>query len=260
MHKVLAVFSGKGGVGKTTIAINIALALNNLGRNVILLDGDIKKPNICSYLDHPESSGTFHDVLEGKKKINEVVSIHSSGLKYIPGDKSYLRMEKDLMKNFEKNILNGIKSEELIILDTPSGFHKDCEKCLSHSDYSVIVTTPDLASVSDAAKAIRMAEKIGSRVIGVIVNKRKNVSGEMLDTEIETVLGKKVLEDINDDVAFVESMHATAPVIHSHPGAIVTDQFQSIAYQLLGEKYEKKVMKADQSNMFDYILKRLGLK
>ena len=94
MAKVLAIVSGKGGVGKTLVAINLAMALNNFGRRVLLIDGDIKKPNISVYLNHPHSQPTLHDVLEGKIPIKDAAMVHESGLKYIAGDNSIKRLNR----------------------------------------------------------------------------------------------------------------------------------------------------------------------
>ncbi len=251
MAKILAVVSGKGGVGKTVVAINLAFILNEFGRRVILVDGDIEKPNVAIYLGHPNDKPTLHDVLNGKVKLKDAAFIHPSGLKYIAGN--HWIMEK---VEFKISVLNEIKSEELIILDTPPGFRGDIRKILRASDYAVIVTMPDYASVSDAVKILRLCKK--AKPIGVVVNRVKGTEDEMEVREIETVTGLPVLAVIPEDEGFASAVRKQVPYAFLHPDSKPAEEYKVLAAKLLGENYEKKVMKEDK--WFDYVLKRLGLR
>ncbi len=251
MAKILAVVSGKGGVGKTVVAINLAFILNEFGRRVILVDGDIEKPNVAIYLGHPNDRPTLHDVLQGKVKLKEAAFVHHSGLKYIAGNH---RLMESI--GFKSSVLDEIKSEELIILDTPPGFKGDIKKILRASDYAIIVTMPDYASVSDAVKVLRLCTK--AKPVGVVVNRVKGNEDEMGVKEIETVLGLPVLAVIPEDDGFVSALRKQVPYTFLHPDSKPTDEYKALAAKLLGENYEKKVMKEDK--WFDYVLKRLGLR
>ena len=258
MAKVLAIISGKGGVGKTIIAINLALALNNYGRRVILVDGDVKKPDVSIYIGHDNNKPSLHDVLEGKIKIKDAAIVHSSGLKYIAGDKSYERLSKNLLKNFKRAMLDEIKSEELIILDTPPGLSSDFKKVISLADYAIIVTTPELAAVADAAKAIRICAEHKLKIYGAIINMKKGIEGELGQKEIESVLGVKVLGLIPEDRDITHSGRMELPLMYSHPDSKSADKFKEAAARFLGKAYEEKQIRSDK--LFDYMMKKLGLR
>lgn len=258
MLKTLAIVSGKGGVGKTVVAINLTLILNNLGRRVVLVDGDLRKPNVAIFLGHPKSKGSIHDVLEGKVNIKDVVVVHPSGLKYIAGDTSFERFEKNLIRNFKHNILREIKSEELIVLDTPSGFSHDTKTVLSGVDYALLVTTPEYASVADASKMVRFCNAQKIKVIGVIVNRVHGFPDEMQSSEIQTVLGLPVLASLLEDKEFAQASKRMLPLVYLNPDSDSSMKFKIVAGKLLGEHYEKNVVGKDK--WFNYVTKALGLR
>lgn len=256
MPKTLAVVSGKGGVGTTVVAINLTFVLNDFGRRVLLVDGDIRKPNIAIYLGHPKKKGSIHDVLDGKLKIKDVVVVHPSGLKYIAGDVSFER--NNLIKNFKHNILDEIKSEELIVLDTPGGFSSDSKKVLSNVDYGLLVTTPQYAAVADASKMVRFCNEIKIKMVGVVVNRVHGFQDEMSSREIKTVLGLPVLAEIPEDEGFAQASRRMLPLSFLDPDSKSAQKFKTIAGKLLGVNYEEKTSKKDK--WFDYVLKALGMK
>lgn len=88
MTKVITITSGKGGVGKTTTAINLAAALNSLGKDVILVDSNLTTPNVGIHLGAPIVPVTLNHVLLGKAKVGDAIYEHSSGTKILPSSLS----------------------------------------------------------------------------------------------------------------------------------------------------------------------------
>ena len=106
MQKVIVITSGKGGVGKTTSVINLGAALNNFGKNVLIVDGNLTTPNIGIFLNSPEVPISLNHVLQKKADVYEAVYEHNSGIKVIPSSISIKELKKikpEKMKDFNND-------------------------------------------------------------------------------------------------------------------------------------------------------------
>src|SRR3989344_2195142 len=150
ISRVIGCISAKGGVGKTTSAINIAAALNYFGKDVTLVDANLTSPNVGVYLGHPIPSSTLHDVLRGKKEALESTSQHSSGIKVLPASISL----RDA-KRFDHAKLSGVIRDldghsDFILVDGSPGLTKEALSAIKALDQVVIITTPEMPAVTDA--------------------------------------------------------------------------------------------------------------
>ncbi|MEK6917071.1 MAG: AAA family ATPase, partial [Nanoarchaeota archaeon] len=98
MTKFIVIASSKGGVGKTTTAINLGTALTLFGRNVVVVDCNFSTPNVSIYLGSPQVPVTLQDVMKEGKHISEALYMHSHGLKIIPASPSLKHRDKIDMK------------------------------------------------------------------------------------------------------------------------------------------------------------------
>src|SRR3989339_136057 len=109
MAKIYAIASGKGGVGKTTSAINLGAALNKFKEDVIVVDANLTTPNIGLYLGAPIVPINLNHVLQGKADIEEAIYEHESGTKIIPSSLS-LRDLKKIDTDFLKEAVKKLKT------------------------------------------------------------------------------------------------------------------------------------------------------
>ena len=171
VQNVIAVGSGKGGVGKTTVAVNLAVALGKLGYKVGLLDADIYGPNV------PLMMGVNRqpDVL-GE---NRIAPITNHGIKVIsvgfisPGDRP-LVWRGPMLHNVIQQFLRGVDWGELdyLIIDLPPGTG-DVQLTLIQTaplTGAVVVTTPSDVSLEDARKAIHMFQQVRVPILGLVEN------------------------------------------------------------------------------------------
>ena len=115
MGKVITVSSGKGGVGKTVSSINLAIALNNLGKNVILVDANLTTPNVGLNLGAPIVPISLNHVLNGKNKTREAIYEHHSGTKILPASLSLEALKNIKTTNFKK-IIRELKQIMLLLI------------------------------------------------------------------------------------------------------------------------------------------------
>ena len=259
MTKFIVIASSKGGVGKTTTAINLGTAITSFGRDVIVLDANLSTPNVSLYLGAPNVPITLHDVLYRNKNISEAVYMHSHGLKIIPASQSF----KDTTKKTDYDKLNKvIKSlsgtADYVIIDSSAGLSDEAINSIKLGDEILVISTPDLASVSDALRTIKKAKEHNKVVSGIILTRVYEDELELSKEDVEALLETPVIGIIPEDDTIRESVKMKSPVTFSHPNAPASLSYKELAAKLIGETYVESIEKED--SMFDYTLKRLGLK
>ncbi|MGB9748391.1 MAG: AAA family ATPase [Candidatus Woesearchaeota archaeon] len=258
MTKVLLVTSGSGGVGKTTVAINLASALKDFGRHVVLLDLNVYSADASLHLGAFKVDYALQDAAKKGNNIHEAVYMHSSGLLVIPSKISF--NEEIDIQNIKKIINWLLGKTELIIIDAPVIFDRNALKIAENCDEAILVTTPDEISAIKTLKAIKMLEEKGVPVIGIIVNKFKSSEFNLSKEEIKNFIEKPILEFVKEDKSLQESLKLKNPVVYIHPESDATQSFKYLASKLIGENYAKKIEEKEKEGLYYYVLKQLGLR
>jgi len=171
VKNMVAVASGKGGVGKTTVAVNLAIALQKLGHTVGLMDGDVYGPNVPLMLNSTEQPRAV-----GERRI---LPVDAYGLKMIsmgllnPGDKPMI-WRGPMLHSVVQQFLRSVDWGELdyLLVDLPPGTG-DVQLSLVQSvplTGAVVVTTPSQVALADVRKAIEMFRQVNVEVLGIVEN------------------------------------------------------------------------------------------
>lgn len=256
--RYIAVTSGKGGVGKTTIAINLATALTRYGRQVILIDANFDFPNVGLMLGKSNFEETIISAIEGKKKIDKTIYKHQSGLKLIAGNISLEHMHKKDIEKFNKLLPELEDKAEALILDVASGLNKENLDIIKNCHDLLAVTTPDFISVTETLKLLKVAKSHKKNILGVIVNRYANKDYDMKIENIQSLINEKIIAVIPDDKSLKESLKLKYPVVYSHPNAVSTVAFEKLACNLIGMPYQEK--KPAKQTKFMKVMEKLGLK
>ncbi len=236
--KTIGLLSGKGGVGKTTSALNLAAALNNFGKDVIVLDGNLSTPNLALHLGIAQPENSIHHVLKGKKKIHEAIHTHHSGLKFIPGSLSL-----NDMQNLKLNRLKSLKNLEsdYLILDGAAGLGGETIKIIEHSDELIIVTNAELPAITDALKTVKLTEELGKNVLGLLVTRTKDDDLDISLRNIEALIEKPIIGVIPEDDSLREALSLKDAVIHTHPVSKSSKAYKRLASSISGISYSEPV-------------------
>jgi ATP-binding protein involved in chromosome partitioning len=171
VKNLVAIASGKGGVGKTTVAVNLAVALKHLGASVGLLDADVYGPNVPIMLGTEEPPQAMSD--------RQILPIEAQGLKMIsmgllnPGNKPMIwrgPMLHSVMQQFLRNVAWG--ELDYLIVDLPPGTG-DVQLSLIQTvsvTGAILVTTPSVVALADVRKALEMFQQVNVEVLGIVEN------------------------------------------------------------------------------------------
>jgi ATP-binding protein involved in chromosome partitioning len=171
VKNLIAVASGKGGVGKTTVAVNLAIALKNMGASVGLLDADVYGPNVPVMLGTNEQPRALDE--------RTIVPVQAYGVKMIsmgllnPGDKPLVwrgPMLHSVMQQFLRSVRWG--QLDYLVVDLPPGTG-DVQLSLIQTvslTGAVVVTTPSIVALADVRRAIEMFRQVNVEILGVVEN------------------------------------------------------------------------------------------
>jgi septum site-determining protein MinD len=253
MGKVFVITSGKGGVGKTTTAINLAAALNSFKENALVVDANLTTPNIGIYLGAPVVPIGLSHVLAGKADLNDAIYEHESGTKVVPSSLSIKELEKikpEKLSDVSKKLR---KLADWIILDSSAGLGNEALAAMAAGDEIIIVTNPEIASVTDALKTARIAENLGKSVGGVIVTRVKKDGLDMPYLNVKDMLELPIIGIIPEDKSVRHSHVLKDAVVHTHPRSKAARAYKEIAARLIGREYVKEEF------WHEKILRKLGL-
>ena len=238
MSRLIVITSGKGGVGKTTTAINLGAAINFLGEDVLIIDGNLTTPNIGVYLGSPEVPVNLNHVLLNKAEPSEAVYEHESGIKIMPSSlsiKELRKIEPERIQEFKKDFK---KISEYIIMDCAAGLGNEANSTISMADEIIIVTNPELPALTDALKTIKLAEEMGKTILGVIVTRVKLNKIEMQPDVVKGMLEIPILGCIPEDIAVQEALSMKNAVVHTHPKSKSARAYKEIAARIINQDYD----------------------
>jgi len=240
MARIIAIISGKGGVGKTTTAINLGAALNKFKQEVILVDANLNTPNIGIHLGAPIVPVTLNHVLKEKADIEEAIYEHSSGTKIVPSSLSVKELTKFNTKKLPEIGKKLGKLSDFVIFDSAAGFGQEAIDTLQAGEEIIVVTNPEMPAVTDALKAVKIAKEMGKEVKGVIVTRQLGAKYEMPLSSIKSMLETNIIGVIPEDDSIKKSLTKRDAVVHTYPRSKAAKKYQEIAAKILGGKYERE--------------------
>ena len=240
MSKLITITSGKGGVGKTTSAINLAAALNYFGKDVVILDANLTTPNVGLHFGVSIVPVNLNHVLSGKASIVDAIYEHESGTKVIPSSlsvKDLGNINSSKLKDVGKKLK---KMADYIIYDSAAGLGEEAIAAMEPSDELIIVTNPEIPAVTDALKTSKVIEQMGKKIRGVIVTRVRGSKYEMPIENIEEMLELPIIGVIPEDSNMQEALVLKDALIHTHPNSKAARAYKKIAASIAGIKYREK--------------------
>jgi septum site-determining protein MinD len=233
--RIIGIASGKGGVGKTVITINLSAALMEFGKKVIAIDADIKMSSLGLQLGMYHFPVTLNDVLRNNVDIFNSIYTHPSGIKMIPAS---LSAEETDVSNLKKVLNSSYFDDSILLLDSPPGLENTTIQALMSCNEVILITLPELPSLADLIKMKEKCDEVGAKPVGIIVNRyRKREKNQINLKEIETACELPVLGAIPEDDLIRKSIYKKEPAVFINPYSSSSIAFKKIAAKILGFEY-----------------------
>ncbi|MFC2175068.1 cell division ATPase MinD [archaeon] len=235
MTRIIAIASGKGGVGKTSLTSNLGIALAKMGKRVIVVDTDLQMANLGLMLGMEGRPITLQDVLAGEASLSDAVYDGPGGVRFVPAGLSidkFRRVDEEKLIDVVKELGN---HADILLLDTAAGIGNDVLASLHSATEVLVVTMAESIAVADALKLIMVAERrLGLDITGVVVEMYKGMKQEMTSKEIQKALQTEVIAIIPEDPLFRESSLDGNPVVVKHPTSPGGTAVINLAAKLIG--------------------------
>ncbi|NPA86956.1 MAG: P-loop NTPase [Candidatus Diapherotrites archaeon] len=236
----LAVLSGKGGVGKTLLSINLSVIFAQEGYKVLLVDANFSAPTVATYFKTVPNTHTIDEALaKGATDLSSLVWIHPSGVHFVTPSFNLVGLDDETLRNIFTLLSPLFPNYDFVIFDGPAGVEKDAYYTVLHSDAALIVTNPNYPALYNALKVNYFVQAMKKPVVGAVLNM---VTGkdEVSREEAQAIVEAPIIGEIPYDPEVKKAVNAGQPVVLYNPNAPASRAIYQIAEALLGRKLRRK--------------------
>jgi len=240
--KVLAITSGKGGVGKTNIAANLGISLAASNKKVLLVDADLSLGNLDVVLNIHSKYNISH-MIYGRKSIEEIITVGPEGLEIICGAsglEQLANIDEFKRQRLLKELSRVGDNCDVIVVDTAAGISRPVIGFCLSADETLVVTTPEPTAMTDAYATIKVlvGNEYGGRISLVVNMARTAEEGKKTYRQIAKVV-KQFLDTYIYDAGVILrderlnfAVRQRKPVVLAYPKAAVTSSLVALAARL----------------------------
>jgi len=236
--RIIGLVSGKGGVGKTSLSVNLGIALKQRGAEVTIVDADFSASNLGVYLGRYDHPVKIQKVLHGEAETESAIFRHPTGVKAITSSNEINQVEPDT--STLKDILDKAAEEsDYVLVDCPPGLDSTVENIMMATDELMIITMPTQTAGVNAAQIIEKAKDQRKPILGTILNKVEgDPEKELVEREVEMMTESHIMGQIPYDTTMKESLFENRPAILYNPLAEATIEIKRLAASLEGAEYQ----------------------
>lgn len=268
MARVLTVTSGKGGVGKSSISVNLAIQLQKLGKRVVVMDADFGLANIEVMLGIRPKYNLADLIFKGKN-LREIITTGPEGIGFISGGsgiQELSNLNQEQITKLSKSLYELDQDVDVIIVDTGAGISNSVLEFVAASSEVLLVVTPEPTSITDAYALLktlnRKADFLASNtMIKMIANRVSSpTEGKEIFDKLSVVVNKflnlkvEFLGTIPQDNTISKAVIQQQPVTLGHPNAISSKAIIEIANMLNTNTIVKQENKNGISKLFSKLL------
>ena len=223
--RVIAITSGKGGVGKTNLAVNLAVALQLSGKKILLIDADIGMANV-NLLMGSVTNRSLIELLNDGVQLEDVVEDGVTGVKYISGAagvEAALNLNRSEQRKLHKKLGRCSELADIIIIDTGAGLNRNMIEFILAVDEVLLITTPEPTSLADAYAVVKAYSTYTERRnIKLVVNRIRDEEECWDVTEKMNQTTKKFLDVTIDCLGYIYEDRAVPDAVHNQIPFVIT--------------------------------------
>jgi flagellar biosynthesis protein FlhG len=245
--RTIVITSGKGGVGKTSLSVSLAIAIAQDGKSVTLLDADLGLANINVILGIIPKYNLYH-VIKGKKKLKDIIIEVPEGIKIIAGASGFQQLANLDVKQRDEFIhsIAELANDDFLIVDTGAGISQNVLSFVMAADEVIVVTTPEPTAITDAYGIIKaIASQSNEKHIKLIVNRAQSVAeGKRVAQRVINIAGQflnirvEELGFVYEDLYVPKSVRNQKPFIVSYPNSKASGCVKVIADRINNKEVE----------------------
>ena len=231
--KIINVCSGKGGVGKTTVAVNLAAALQKLNKRVVVVDCNLTTSHLGVMFDLYSTGKSVNGFFRNEIKLEDAVHVHRSGLHIVPAalELEMIDVNTDGMK---QALQETFKHYDYVLLDSAPGMGREALIAMKACDETVLVANPYIPSVVDALKVKNVAKKLGVYNAGVVLNRVRGREYEVTEDDVFKFSEMHLLGSIPEDEVVLSSLNEREVSSVKYPRAPSSAAFFELAHKIAG--------------------------
>jgi septum site-determining protein MinD len=236
LARIIAIASGKGGVGKTTIAANLGLALQQMGKRVVIVDCNLTTAHLGLLFGVYVYPTTLNDFLRDEARFENILYRHDSGLRIIPASLSLEDLVDINVDDFKRILKHTFSNYDVVILDSAPGLGREALISLQAADEVLFVATPTIPSLVDIVKCKSLVNSLKRdvSVLGIIVNRMKGKEYEIAASDIRQFTGIPIIGIIPEDENVIESTNRKHLIVHSKRTSPASLAISRIASRVAG--------------------------
>jgi septum site-determining protein MinD len=233
MTRVISVVSGKGGVGKTTVTSNLGVKLSQMGHEVLIIDGNFSGANVSQHFGIGFQDVSLNQVLDGDAYITQAVAKHPAGVSVLPA--SILEFDANA-GNLKHSLVEFLGDKDFVFIDAAAGVGEEVESAIEASDEVLLVSEPELPSLTNCIGARKLAEQMDRDILGLVLNGVRGEASQVGIEEAEQLTEVPVIGQIDDHEHVRESIALREPVTSVRPEAKVSRQIEDLAHRMQGRE------------------------